>query len=252
LEVQTVADPGHASEDDRDVITGPLLDATSLRKAGIEQAEGIVITVADDTLALAVTMLAREMRPGIFTVLRQSEQRNTPLFDALGPDLATLSGYVVAAEVLRIVRAPLLSYFLSLARHQDEPWAAALLSRLRERIGDEVPDSWALGIEKHEAPAVIRLLGRGLPVRVGDLMRSPAGLDHALEAVPLLLQRRRGKVLLPTDEENLEAGDQLLICGRPEARSELRWTLQDPVALASLCRRAAGEPVSAAGGTAHD
>lgn len=252
LEVLTVADPGHAGEDDREITTGPLLDANTLRKAGIEQAEGIVITVADDTLALAVTMLAREMRPGIFTVVRQSEQRNTPLFDALGPDLATLSGYVVAAEVLRIVRAPLLSYFLGLARHQDELWAAALLSRLRERIGDQIPDSWTLGIGQREAPAVMRLLERGLPVRVGDLMRSPAGWDHALEAVPLLLQRRRGKVLLPAEEENLEVGDQLLICGRPEARSELRWTVQDPAALASLCRHAAAGPATAAGEMAHD
>jgi Trk K+ transport system NAD-binding subunit len=224
-----------------ELAVGSLLDAATLRAAGIEQAAGIVIAVADDTLALAITMLARELRPGIFAVVRQSEQRNSPLFAALAPDLATLSGRVVAAEVLRILRAPLLSYFLSLARHQDEDWASALLSRLRERIGDHILDSWTVRIETQEAPAVMRRLRRGMPVRVAELMRSPGDGELLLEAVPLLLQRQRGKVLLPAGGEYLAPGDQLLICGRPEARSDLRWTLQDPAALEALCRDVGGD-----------
>lgn len=254
LDVVTVADPGHSGPGEPEVIVGGLLDAATLRTAGIEQADGIVITVADDTHALAITMLARELQPRIFTVVRQSQQRNTPLFEALGPDLATLSGYVVAAEVLRILRAPLLSYFLSLARHQDEVWAAALLARLRERIGDNVLDSWTVRLDPQEAPAVIRLSASGVALRAGELLRSPADRDRPLEAVPLLLQRRRGKILLPGDDELLEPGDQLLLCGRPEARSQLRWTVQDPSALASLCQPAGGS-VSAsqtvAPGAAH-
>ncbi len=232
-DVCVVADPPHISEaDDRAaIVAGNPLDAAALRAAGVEHADGIVVTIADDTLALAITMLARELRPGIFTVVRQSEKSNTPLFRALAPDMAILAGEVVAAEVLRVIRAPQLSYFLSLARRESEAWASELLGRMRSRIGDHVPDSWSVSIDVHEAPAPAAVLARGEPLRVGDLMRAPDNPALWLDAIPLLLQRESGKVLLPGDGIGVEAGDKLLLCGTPEARSRLRWTLQDPRAL---------------------
>lgn len=233
LEVTVVADPDHV-RDARDtvgIVAGNPLDAAALQAAGIAQASGIVVTIADDTLALAVTMLARELRPGIFTVVRQSEKSNTPLFAALAPDMPILAGDVVAAEVLRVIRAPQLSYFLNLARREDEAWASNLLDRLRQRIGDHVPDSWSVCMDPHEAPAPATHLASGHCLSVGDLMRSPDNPALWLDAIPLLLQRESGKVLLPDDATPIETGDKLLLCGTPEARSRLRWTLQDPNAL---------------------
>jgi hypothetical protein len=233
MEVSVVADAEHARDiqDPLGIVGGNPLDAAALQAAGIGQASGIVVTIADDTLALAITMLARELRPGIFTVVRQSEKSNTPLFDALSPDMAILAGDVVAAEVLRVIRAPQLSYFLNLARREDEAWASHLLGRLRERVGDQVPDSWSVCLDPGEAPAPTAHLDKGHPLRVADLMRSPDNPALWLDAVPLLLQRETGKVLLPGDTTPVEIGDKLLLCGTPEARSRLRWTLQDPNAL---------------------
>lgn len=235
IEVCVVADPEHLVDADErhGLIAGNPLDAAALRAAGIEQATGMVVTIADDTVALAVTMLARELRPGIFTVVRQSEKTNTPLFKALSPDMAILSGDVVAAEVLRVIRAPQLSYFLNLARREDELWAHALLLRLRERIGDTVPDSWSVTLDEAEAPAPWAILAKGYALSIADLMRSPDNPAIWLDAIPLLIQRERGKILLPDDTARIEPGDKLLLCGTPEARSHLRWTLQDPRALAA-------------------
>ncbi len=156
-------EPGEAEG----IVIGSPLDAARLREAGIEEAEGVVVTTAEDTTTLAITMLARELRPGIFTVVRQNEKRNTPLFRALAPDIATLSGYIVAAEVLRIIRAPQLSYFLRLARHEGEDGSQALLARMRERIGNNIVDSWSLRIDEREAPALASALAGGSVVRSG-------------------------------------------------------------------------------------
>jgi len=181
-------------------------------------------------------MLARELNPRLFMVLRQSERRNTPLFRAIGADITTLSGYIVAAEVLRIIRAPQLSYFLRLARQQDEAWVHGLLERMRARIGDRVAETWSISIDAATTPALAAALRRGRRVTIGDLMRAPDNRDLPLGAVPLLLQQREGKSLLPGDEEPLAIGDRLLLCGRDAARGRLRWTVHDDRVLRYLLR----------------
>ena len=146
----------------------------------------------------------------------------------------------MAAEVLRIIRAPQLSYFLRLARQQDEAWVRGLLERMRERIGDEIAETWSIGIDAAAMPAVAAAIRRGRKVTVGDLMRAPDNREIPLSAVPLLLQRREGKSLLPGDEEALAMGDRLLLCGRDAARGRLRWTVSDDRVLRYLLRARAG------------
>jgi Trk K+ transport system NAD-binding subunit len=237
IQVRVVCDPGYADEPaDPAFVTGELHDAGVLRRAGVEDADGLVVAIADDTRALALTLLARELNPRLFTVVRQSERSNTPLFRALHPDIATLSGYIVAAEVLRIIRAPQLSYFLRLARHQDAAWADALLARMREQIGNEVVDSWSLEIGSASTPTVNERLRSGRAVRLGKLLRAPDNRDLHVAAVALLLQRGDTKLLLPAPETPLCEGDRLLLCGQPAARGRLRWTLHDSKVLDYLCQ----------------
>ena len=223
-----------------DHVTGSAIDAATLHRARIEHADAIVVATPNDTTNLAIAMLARELNPRLFMVLRQSERRNTPLFRAIDADITTLSGYIVAAEVLRIIRAPQLSYFLRLARQQDEAWVRGLLERMRERIGDEIAETWSIGIDAAAMPAVAAAIRRGRKVTVGDLMRAPDNREIPLSAVPLLLQRREGKSLLPGDEEALAMGDRLLLCGRDAARGRLRWTVSDDRVLRYLLRARAG------------
>jgi hypothetical protein len=111
---------------------------------------------------------------------------------------------------------------------------------MRERIGDEVTETWSMGIDAATTPAVAAALRRGRQVTVGDLMRAPDNRDIPLNAVPLLLQRRDGKSLLPGDAEALALGDRLLLCGRGVARGRLRWTINDDRVLRYLLRGAPG------------
>ncbi len=115
-----------------------------------------------------------------------------------------------------------------------------LLGRMRERIGDEVAETWSISIDAATTPAVAAALRRGRDVSVGALMRAPDNRDLPLSAVPLLLQRREGKSLLPGDAEPLAIGDRLLLCGQDVARGRLRWTVNDDRVLRYLLRGKAG------------
>lgn len=228
LEV-TVCDENNIPKDGTDHVQGSVIDSANLRKAGIAEAVGIVVCTAKDTTNLAVSMLAHELNPGLFRVVRLSNRLNTPLFRTLDADIITLSGYIIAAEVLRIIRTPRLSHFLRVARHQDEEWTSNLLERMRDRIGDEIAATWSVTLDKETAPAFVMLAASGGSMTLGDLMRAPDNRDLGLDAVPLMLERDGVKepMLLPPDSEELQPGDHLLLCGREITRGRLRWTLSD-------------------------
>jgi hypothetical protein len=138
----------------------------------------------------------------------------------------------VAAEVLRIIRAPQLSYFLRLARHENEQWAHALLERIRACNGSETVETWSLGINVQSAPALVGALRSGRRVTVGDLLRAPDNREIAVKAVALLLQHAEGKRLLPDAGQEIREGEQLLFCGRMIARRRLYRTVHDDQVLA--------------------
>jgi hypothetical protein len=74
-------------------------------------------------------------------------------------------------------------------------------------------------------------LKSGGRVTVRDLLRNPAQRERSLELILLLVQRSTGSLLLPEDSEELDAGDRLLLCGRPAAFGRLFPTLTDDVTL---------------------
>jgi voltage-gated potassium channel len=227
--------------DDADLgLRGLATDPAVLREAGIGDARGIVVGTDNDIDNLSIAVLARELQPGIFVVMRQNERKHSPLFDAVRVDLGALSGHMVAAEVLRIIRAPQLSYFLRLARQEDETWAGALLERLREAVGDETAESWSVPIDEQHAPAVVAALRGGCTVTVGDLMRAPDNRELRLRAVPLLVQHVEGKHLLPSPDLALCEGDRLLMGGRAIARARLRLSVNDDGVLDYILHGAEG------------
>lgn len=231
--IEVVVIEEHADDDlPEGSVTGSPTRAEAWRAARVESADGIVVCGPDDTGNLTACLAARKLNADVFLAVRQNERRNSPMFRAAPVDLSVLSGYIVAAEVLRIIRAPQLSYFMRLARQQKEEWAHALLMSMREHIGNDTVESWSVTIDREEAPAVVAALRSGRQVRVGDVMSAPDNRELRLRAVPLLLQRANEKVLLPADGEALAEGDRLLLCGREVAVSRMRWTVRDDTVLA--------------------
>lgn len=239
IEVFIVDNELDDSCDAENSLLGDPTDVGVLRRAGVDRADGLVAGTGVDIDNLAIVMAARTLNKRLFIVARQTQRRNAPVFRAAPADLVMLSSYVVAAEVLRDLRAPLLSVFLRRARDEEEAWAAALLRRLRESVGTEVLESWSVSVDTGSLPAVEDALARGETVTLQRLLTRVDGSHRALRAVPLLLQRGAERILAPTIELSLRQGDKVLFCGRALARSRmlgaaLTRTLASKAAMAAI------------------
>ena len=202
-------------------VRGDPTEVATLREARVHEADVLVVCTDIDIDNLAIVLEAKALRKSLFVIARQNQRRNGAVFRAAPCDLVMLSGYLVAAEVLRHVRAPLLSKFLRRARDEDEDWAAALLERLREVVGEEVLESWTMSVTVQNLPAVWQALSSGQTVTLRRLMTRPDGSGQLVRAVPLLLQRGQERRMLPLLHTPLIANDQVLFCGRELARTRL-------------------------------
>jgi Trk K+ transport system NAD-binding subunit len=249
LQIETVmVDPQlEENEIDASHIKGDPTDPDVLRAAGVDDATAVVAGTVVDIDNLAITMAARNLNKELFIVARQTQRRNTTVFRAAPADLIMLSGYVVAAEVLRVIRAPQLATFLRRARDEDEDWAAALLKRMRDVIGEDIVESWSVEITPQESPAVCAEFARGEQVSLRQLMTRPDSSGGLIRALPLLLQRGQERELRPHIDTLLQLGDRVLCCGQARARStmrrnitahELPETLMGPMQPVSLRRKA--------------
>lgn len=143
------------------VVVGDCTDPAVLHEAGVDTASAVVAGTAIDIDNLTVALAARQANRHLFIVARQTQRRNAAVFRAAPVDLVMLSGYVIAGEVLRLIRAPQLASFLRLARDRDETWAAALLQRMREVIGKAIVESWSVALTATSSPAVHAALQAG-------------------------------------------------------------------------------------------
>ena len=221
-----VIDPELADDEvDAQHLKGDPTDPDVLRAAGAEEAHALVAGTAIDIDNLAIALAGRSMNKTLFIVARQTQRRNGLVFRAAPVDLVMLSGYVLAGEVLRVIRAPQLATFLRRARDEDEAWAADLLRTMREVIGKEVVESWSVTIDANQAPTVCQALATSEAVTLGQLLTRADGSGDLLRAVPLLLQRGQERLLRPGLDMPLQLDDRILCCGRHSARATMRHNL---------------------------
>lgn len=222
---------------------GDPTDPAVLRKADVDKADALVAGTTVDIDNLAIVLSARALNKRLFIMARQTQRRNAEVFRAAPADAVMVSSYVVAAEVLRDLRAPLLSAFLRQAMNQDENWAAALLARMRAAIGSAVLESWSMVVNAASLPAVHTAVMRGEVVVLDRLLLPLDPTQDRLRALPLLLQRTTGqgsteRLLLPASDTVLQADDQVLFCGRDRARSRMRgMAITRSLAPASAAKR---------------
>lgn len=224
LEVETIVVDTELDDscDADNSVCGDPTDPAVLRRAGIEKSTALVAGTPVDSDNLAIVLAGRSMNKRLYIVARETKRRNAAVFRAAPADLVTLSGYVIAAEVLRVIRTPQLATFLRQARDQDEDWAAALLAQMREVIGDEIVEPWSIECTPLVAPTVCDALAHNETVTIGRLMLQADFSGKRERAIPLLLQREQSRELLPALDTALELGDRVLFCGRARARSAMR------------------------------
>ena len=228
LQIETLVVDTELDEscDESNSVAGDPTDPAVLRRAGIEDAGVLVAGTAVDIDNLAIALAGRALNKQLFIIARQTQRRHDAMFRAAPIDLSVLGGYIVAAEVLRVIRAPQLTTFLRRARDEDEAWAADLLERMREASGKAIVESWSIELTVQRAPAIARALDGGETVTLRRLMTSTDDQGQRFPAVPLLLQRGHERVLTPSDELPLQSGDRVLCCGSAQARALMRRNLR--------------------------
>ncbi|WP_418316386.1 potassium channel family protein [Piscinibacter sakaiensis] len=225
IETTVIAPENDSAIADEEFIEGDPTDPAVLERANLSEATALVAGTAVDIDNLTIVLAARSQNKRLFITARQTQRRNTGVFHAAPTDLVMLSGYIIAAEVLRVIRAPQLATFLRQARNEDEDWAAALLARMREVIGDEIVESWSVELVPATAPTICILLAQGEIFTPRRLMTRNDGSGSLVHAIPLLLQRDNQRDLLPALDDELIAGDRILFCGRSQARDIMRFGL---------------------------
>lgn len=214
------------TEHEDNIITGSGVDEATLNKAQIKQAVGIIAGTDDDSNNLSIIMTARHINPDIFVVARQNQRDNTELFERSNADLVMQPREITARYIRAQLLNKLLIPFLLKASQQDEQWTNITVSRLSAVIGERKPHVWTTIINTENAPAVMHALDLGRTVQLDRLLTDPVSCTHRLECVALLYKRDGKKQLMPEDTIELQAGDQILFCGKREAKDGMHWILQ--------------------------
>ncbi|WP_435067598.1 potassium channel family protein [Haloplanus sp. C73] len=84
-------------------VVGDARDPDTLDEAGITNASALIVTVGDDTTAIFATLIARELNPDLYVVVRANEEADVQKLYRAGGDyvqsLATVSGRMLASTV---------------------------------------------------------------------------------------------------------------------------------------------------------
>lgn len=219
--------PDKTGTPDDGVVVGRGTEADTLQEADIQHAVGLVAGTDDDANNLSIVMTAKSLNPDLFTVLRQNSRANDVIFNAVQSDLIMQRGSIIAHKIFAVITTPLLADFLRLARRHDDDWANELISRIGGITGNEAPHVWMLTLDEEIAPAVDTMLEAGESLNVRNLTTDPHDCSKQLPLIVMLIKRDGNDVeqdiLLPSHQEPLQAGDQLLLCGRYGTQASVEW-----------------------------
>jgi Trk K+ transport system NAD-binding subunit len=222
-------DPAHCGDEG---ILGSALAEEVLRKAGIEDACGLVAATDIDANNLAIVNNARRLKPKLFVVIRQNQAGSRSLIEAARADMQFVQSVVLTHESVQQLTTPLLNRFLMLARRQSNAWAVGVAGRLRDVVGDVVPHTWAISCDTALLGARHALLEMPQPpLMLRHLLEDPDDRLRQLKAVPLLLRSDGRDALLPDEQTALRAGDVILFAGETGVEGLQRRTLADDIAV---------------------
>jgi voltage-gated potassium channel Kch len=231
IRATVVAPDPDAVQCEGNCVVGLGAEAVTLRAAHIDRAMGIVAGTDDDISNLSILVTARELNPGLFTVVRQNRRAHQVIFDAVQADIVMQKGQIVAERIRVMLTMPLLMEFLRVIRREREPWAKALLERIAAVVGDQALRVWEVTVDEDQAHAVDRALAEGRAMLLDHLLRDMSERERMLACLPLMVLCGEERRVLPGADLPLQHGDSLLFCGTPAAASHMQWTLQNPVVL---------------------
>lgn len=196
--------------------------------AEVRKAVGIVVCTESDALNLATVTRARSINPEVYVVIRQANVANASLIDASMANLRFVKAEVVSHKARQLLTSPLLIRFLKYLDEDTGDMARRTGELLERHVGEKVPFMWVFdcfasyaGLREALAPEV------DPPLTIGDLLISPEQPPERINAVPLLLLRKKKEIPLPAEDMQLLSGDRILFAGqRGEGELQRRFLLE--------------------------
>ena len=210
------------------LVEGRGTEAPALEQAAIDRSVGLVAGTDNDADNLSIIMTALTLNPELFVVARMNHLDNRELFDRVGAHVVMHPSTIVAHRIRVRLGLPLLSEFLTYVHYRDDAWACELVSRIAALVHDSVPHVWQIEINERQAAALCEAERRGSCVTLDTLLHDPRDRAAYLPIIPLLVEHQDARQVVPDTGRRLRKGDQVLFCGREEARYRMDWTLQDP------------------------
>ncbi|MEZ5741534.1 MAG: NAD-binding protein [Burkholderiaceae bacterium] len=218
-------------EEDERLLTSANSES-ALREAGIERAAVLVAGTDSDATNLGVVTLARRVNPGLMVVIRQNNMADQVLIATAQANLQFVQSALMVHECLQIIKTPMLGKFISSVRAQGGELAARTIRLIQEHLGNGAPRAWSFNCDIMQ-PGMFGAFyqGGGDKLSIRHLGRDPADIEVALEAVPLMLERKGERTLLPEEQTILRPGDQLLFVGTDHAMARQQQFLLEPGAV---------------------
>jgi len=206
-------------------VEGVGTEAVTLEAAGVMDAVGIVAGTPNDADNLSILMTAREMNPKILTVVRQNIHANRLVYKKSRADFIMEPGRIIANRILAHVKSPLVPIFIDeMLQKFDDVWAHTLINRMSSVVGERELDSWAFTINQDETPALMEAFELGLELKLSLFFKNPHNRTRNLHAFPLMLRREGNIDMLPGELDQIQPGDEILICGLDKSRRSMQWT----------------------------
>jgi voltage-gated potassium channel len=211
-----------------DWVEGLGTEASTLRKARISEASGIIAATTHDGDNLSILLTAKTEKSHLVTVARRNRPASEPVFRHGGFSVVLREGRMLAQEMFARIQSPLLHQFLVQLDLMPEALVSGLIERLNRRLPhlDVELDHHVVELTESGAPAVVGMLDGKIAPRVGDLLVDPGVGHDNLPAICLLLVRFNGDLVpFPGENLHLSYGDALLIWGEQGMKSRMDWLL---------------------------
>lgn len=163
-----------------------------LHRAGIERARGLIAAVGSDTDNVYIVLTARGLRPDLYVIARASTIEAERTLRRAGASRVVSPYLIGGIQMAHAALKPAVVDFLDLATRSQ---------------------NLDLQMEQVAVGSLSRLVGRTLV---------EANLRQQFGVIVVAIQRRGGPMdFNPEPEARLEAGDELIVLGRPENLREL-------------------------------
>ena len=215
------------SKDEKNyVVFGDADDRDFLIEVGIMNAVSIVAVTNDDTTNLSILATAKKLNPNIMTMARENDLADDFLFKSANVNHIFTPSKILVNKVTNALFNPLCDVFIKAIISKNNEWASKLVVDLMHDI-NENPLVIEIEINVETAPEIYKYLQTGGELYLKILATSLHNREEYNKFIPLLLQREKDTILLPTLDEELKIGDKILIACDEKAVDDMEYVCQN-------------------------